>query len=201
MDGVLFDTIAIAEKHLTTTFPELTSEMQRELLTGNFHDGINNLAVSSIQETEEERSVRIEKYVKEKSNAPMYDGMKDLVKKLHSKGYVVALNTSARNTTCMPCLEVNNIVHFFDFIGTVEISKSKVEKFKIIKEKYDAKDEEMLFVTDTLGDLREADTAGVPTVCVTWGAHDEKYFYRESHENLLKIINSVSELESFIEAF
>ena len=63
------------------------------------------------------------------------------------------------------------------------------------------KEADMLFVTDTLGDIREADIAGIPTVAVTWGAHDESYFNREPHENLLKIVSSVSELEGFIEAF
>ena len=65
----------------------------------------------------------------------------------------------------------------FDFLGTAEISKNKVEKFKILKEKYGIREEEMLFITDTLGDLRESSEAGVPTVAVTWGAHKREHFY------------------------
>ncbi len=201
LDGVLFDSIEIAERHLRISFPGLTQEMQKEILTGNFHEEISKISLARREENEEEKEFRKKLYEEEKTNAPMYEGIKDLIKKLHNEEYIIALNTSARVPTCMPCLEVNNIQNFFDFIGTAEVSKSKVEKFKIIKDKYNVESEEMLFVTDTLGDLKEADIASVPTVCVTWGAHDETYFLREPHKNLEKIVNSVEELEVLIKSY
>jgi phosphoglycolate phosphatase-like HAD superfamily hydrolase len=53
----------------------------------------------------------------------------------------------------------------------------------------------MTFITDTLGDIRDADVANVPTIAVTWGAHNHSYFNREKNKNLIKIVDSVSELQ------
>lgn len=201
MDGVLFDTTKIAQEHLFASFPGLTEEMQKELLVGNFHEEIKNLPIKRIEEDEEAQENRKRIYAEKKANALMYDGTREMLLSLHQDGFILGLNTSAYERNCFPLLEKAEIKKVFDFLGTAEISKSKVEKFNIIKDKYNADFKDMLFITDTLGDIREADLAGVPTVAVTWGAHNENYFNREPHVNLLKIIYSVTELEDFIKNF
>jgi phosphoglycolate phosphatase-like HAD superfamily hydrolase len=65
----------------------------------------------------------------------------------------------------------------------------------MIKEKYGVDSGDMIFITDTLGDIREADHEGVPTIAVTWGIHDHEYFNREPHDNLIAIVDSVSDLK------
>ena len=87
---------------------------------------------------------------------------------------------------------------YFDFVATKEVSNSKVEKFKIIEEKYGVTSQETLFITDTLGDVREADVAHVPTVAVTWGAHNRKYFTDEPHKNVIAIVDMVAKLKQII---
>lgn len=201
MDGVLFDTNEIASRHMSLRFPGISEETKLELLTGNFHEELEKLSLERVQESEEEKLERQVRYVQEKSQAPMYDGMKELLKKLHAEGYFICLNTSAWERNTLPLLDRVGIISLFDFLGTAEVSKSKLEKFKIIKDKYEADLKDMLFITDTSGDIREANSAGVSTVAVTWGAHDESYFTREPYEHLLKIIHSVPELESFIENY
>lgn len=201
MDGVLFDTSEIARNHLMNLYPDATEEILLEILTGNFHEELKNTTLVKKVETEEEKEDRKRNYYASKANALMYDGMKDLLVKLNDEGYLLALNTSAYEITTFPLLEKAGVKDLFDFLGTAEISKSKVEKFNIIKDKYKADLKDMLFITDTLGDIREADIAGVPTVAVIWGAHNENYFNREPHVNLLKIVYSVAELEDFIKNF
>lgn len=56
----------------------------------------------------------------------------------------------------------------------------------------------MIFITDTLGDIRDADLANVPTVAVTWGAHNRSFFNREPHKNLVKIVDDVEELQRYL---
>lgn len=198
MDGVLFDTTKIAQEHLFASFPGLTEEIQKELLVGNFHEEIKNLKIKRIEEDDEAMENRKRIYAEKKADALMYTGTREMLFTLHKEGFVLILNTSAYERNCFPLLEKSEVKDLFDFLGTAEISKSKVEKFNLIKDKYQADLKDMLFITDTLGDIREADIAGVPTVAVTWGAHNENYFNREPHENLLKIIFSVEELEDFI---
>ena len=176
----------------------MTEEMLKEVNTGNFHEEMKKYLHLKIEETEEEKRERKIFYAEKKSKAPVYGGIKELLIELHKKGYLLVLNTSAYDRNCLPLLERNNLKSIFDLIGTAELSKSKTEKFQIIEEKYGARKKDLLFVTDALGDVKEADVAGVPTVAVTWGVHDRSYFKREPHNNLIGIVDSVGELKDFI---
>jgi len=201
MDGVLFDSSAVIAKDMKHRYPDITEEMRKGLLVGNFHEQLAKLTIPKKVETEEESDARMTQYALDKSNVPMYAGMRDLLEFLYSNGYIIALNTSATNNNALPLLERTHITSMFDYIGTADISKSKVEKFKLIEEKFQATKENMLFITDTLGDIREADIASIPTVAVTWGSHDESYFNREPHSNLVAIVNTVPELKGFVEKY
>jgi phosphoglycolate phosphatase-like HAD superfamily hydrolase len=68
----------------------------------------------------------------------------------------------------------------------------------MIEKKYNLSNKDFLFITDTLGDIREADIANIPTVAVTWGQHDRSYFTREEHKNLIGIVDSFEQLKDFI---
>lgn len=198
MDGVLFDSTKLVKDHVLSLFPGLTSEMLKELLFGNFHEEVKKVEHLRIKETDEEKELRKQDYSERKANTPMYAGAKEFLEGLHLSGYTIALNTSAYERNTMPLLEKTDTRKFFEFLGTAEVSKSKADKFKIMEEKFGFKNEEVLFVTDTLGDLREAEIAGIPTVCVTWGAHDREFFTREKHKNLVAIVDSFEELKKFV---
>lgn len=201
MDGVLFDSTDVSEKYIISQYSGMTKEMTKELLCGNFHEEIEKITIPKKKETEEEIKQRKLLFSKNKLEVPMYKGAKELLEKLHKAGHILVLNTSAHNRNSLPLLECAGITSLFDFLATAEISKSKAEKFKIISEKYNTIASDLLFVTDTLGDIREADIAGVPTIAVTWGAHNESYFNRELHENLLGIVKSFAELEALIKSY
>ncbi len=200
MDGVLIDSEVASREYMMSVFPSMTEQEHKDLLCGNFHEEMEKfkLTHNAKPETPEEKEARQAAYAIKKLNCGLYDGIHDLIKQLHKDGYTLVVNTSALERNSLPLLEKAGIARLFDFIATQEVSKSKVEKFAVIEEKYSAKKEDMLFVTDTLGDIREADSAGVPTVAVTWGAHDESYFNREPHDNLKGVVASVEELKDFI---
>ncbi len=198
MDGVLFDTKSVLEKFLLHLYPSLTLKSLKELLSGNFHEEIKKILHLKREETTEEATSRKLRYAEEKSQAPLYKGAQELLTELRTAGFILTLNTSAMNVNCLPLLERAHVTHFFAWLGTGDVSYSKVAKFQLIAEKYKVEAKDMLFVTDTLGDIREADSAGVPTVAVTWGAHDESYFSREQHDNLVTIVHTFAELRDFI---
>jgi len=200
MDGVLFDTTEVASKYMTEQFPDMPAEIQKELLSGNFHEQIQKYKATlpPSTETDEAREVRQAAYAERKLQCSMYDGMHDLVTALHADGYTIAMNTSALERNCVPMIQKAGLSEAFDFIATHEVAKSKVDKFTIMAERYGVESKDMLFITDTLGDIREAEIAGVPTIAVTWGAHDTSYFTREPHTNLVAIVDTVEELESWI---
>jgi len=199
MDGVLFNSVELSTKEIMGQYPGMTAEMHKELLCGNFHEEIKKVTLPRIIRTEQEKAEEKIAYSKLKAKAPMYEGAKKLLEELHGgKNYVIVLNTSAYDRNCVPLLENSGVFCLFDLLATADMSKSKTEKFRIIEEKYGLSGKDMLFITDTLGDIREADIANVPTVAVTWGAHTRKYFDREKHKNVIGIADSFEELRNFI---
>lgn len=198
MDGVLFDTIPYAEKVFLERHPGMTSKMYKEIHSGNFHEEANKYVHLKKEETVEEKEKRSLAYAEKKKETPLFEGIEALLKDLHRLGYVLVLNTNAFDRNCLPLLEHSGIKHLFDLVASAEFSKSKTEKFKLIEEKYNADKADVLFITDALGDVKEAEAAGIPTVAVTWGVHNESFFKRKTHSNLVRILHTVKELRDFI---
>jgi phosphoglycolate phosphatase len=203
MDGVIVDSMALSQEELLRTHPGMTQEVIKNIHDGNFHEELKKAEETfpHIVETEEEKVARFASYSKRKEDVPVFDGIIELLTDLHKKGYILALNTSAYIPNAIPVLKKAGLLEMFDFLGTAEVSKNKVEKFRMIQAKYDTHYDNTLFVTDSLGDLRDADEAGVRTIGVTWGMHDASTFTRESHDNLVAVVDSVEELERRIESF
>lgn len=198
-DGVIVDSNNFGIDQFKKVYPTVTFDDYKELLCGNFRDRVDALMLKKIPETEEEtKSRRMQAAIDKLNLCPMFPGMIEFIEEIYNMGYKIAMNTSAADINCVPLLEKCGIYNFFDYMGTVEIDRSKVKKFNLIKEKYGVSGEEMIFVTDTLGDILEAKEAGVPTIAVMWGIHDRQYFLREPHENLLAIVDSVEELREKI---
>lgn len=198
MDGVLFDTIPYAEKNTLEGYPGMTSAMYKELHSGNYHEELKKHASIKKEESQEEEEGRKLAYAEKKKDSPLFEGIKDLLNELHDFGHILILNTNAFEKNCLPLLERADIKSLFDMIATADFSTSKVEKFELIKEKYDSLKSDIVFITDALGDVRDADIAGIPTVAVTWGVHDITFFNREKHHNLIAIMDTVKELRNLL---
>ena len=199
MDGVLLDSIPFSRSEFLKRHSGMTIDMYNEINSGNFHVEAQKYSHLKKPETEEEKNERKALYYKKKSQSLLFPGIYNLLADLKNKGYLLVINTNAH--TCLPLLENSLIKDFFDFITTAELTKDKVEKFKLIKEKYNITRDDVLFVTDALGDIRDADTSDVPTIAVTWGVHDKTFFEREYHSNLIKIVDTVEELSDFIKQY
>lgn len=200
LDGVLFDTPKITNDFFLHEFPTMTPKIMNEILCGNFHEELRKFKLTNprITETAEEKTARNAAYSEKKNNAPMYDGVRELLERLHINRHVLTVNTSALAKNCLPLLERSGTAKFFDFVATKEVSESKVEKFKIICEKYSVTPQQTLFITDTLGDIREADAMHIPTIAVTWGAMSKAYLTREPHANLIAVVDSAGQLSSLL---
>ncbi len=198
MDGVLFDSFRLARGNFLDVYPSVTDEMYREIFCGNFYDEVKKYLPVRIIETDEEKRIRQKKYTERKSKAKLFDGIKDLLEELYAQGFTLVLGTGAHDRNSSELIKASGIGSLFDFIASAELTKNKAEKFKIIEAKYNCKKEDILFITDTLGDVKEADIAGIPTVAVLWGFHDRSFFAREKHSNLLNIASTVKELKNFI---
>lgn len=194
LDGVLVDSNRLTAEDFYNVHPTAPEHLYKETLCGNFIEETAKLTEFKKPETPEEKEERLELYINKKKDCAVFEGITELLHELHCAGFILCLNTSAGPKTCFPSLEHHELIHLFDFLGTKEVSPKKTDKFRMIKEKYGVESKDMIFITDTLGNLREADHEGVPTIAVTWGIHDRGYFDREPHDNLIDIVDSVSEL-------
>jgi phosphoglycolate phosphatase-like HAD superfamily hydrolase len=72
-----------------------------------------------------------------------------------------------------------------------DVHASKVEKIRMVFSKYNTDAEHCVFVTDTLGDIREANVLNVKSIGVSWGFHEKE---RLEIGNPFKIIYKPGEL-------
>jgi phosphoglycolate phosphatase-like HAD superfamily hydrolase len=173
--------------------------MYKELHCDNYHEGVKKHSHLRINETDEEKEANKLIYAEAKKKSRMFDGIKELLIDLRNDGFLIALNTGAFNRNCLPLLENVGIKDYFDFIATGDLSKDKIENFKIIENKLNINRKNFLFITDALGDIKASNVIDVPVIAVTWGVHDRNFFEREKFSNLIGTVDSIKELKHLIE--
>lgn len=109
----------------------------------------------------------------------------DEVKKLY-ENYDLFIISSNSEKAIEKFLSHHELDYFKEVLGA-HFHKSKVDKFKYIIEKYSLNPEEIIFVTDTLGDILEGNKVGVKTIAVDYGYHEKE---RLMKGNPYKIISS-----------
>lgn len=92
-------------------------------------------------------------------------------------------------------LEQAGVLELFKKILGVETHKSKVEKFKMLMEQNNITSENSIFITDTLGDIKEAHKVGIKTIAGTFGFHNRE---RLATGKPYKIVDSWQEIEEIL---
>lgn len=119
-----------------------------------------------------------------------FDGMGDVVANWSTSGSLHVI-TSSLNSIVEEFLSRHDLRDDFKGIYGADVHPSKLKKMQTVFEKYNISPSECLMVTDTLGDLREAERAGVDAVAVSWGFHTPETLAKG---NPLKIFHSPQEL-------
>ncbi|MFZ2523324.1 MAG: HAD hydrolase-like protein [Minisyncoccia bacterium] len=92
-------------------------------------------------------------------------------------------------------MEKAGILSLFAAVMGHETHKSKVEKFKMLMDQYDVTSDNSIFVTDTLGDIKEANKVGIKTIAETFGYHPRE---RLLLGDPFKIADSWSQIEEMV---
>lgn len=93
--------------------------------------------------------------------------------------------------------EVGVRAHFGHILGRAAHAQ-KVEKFERIAREEGFALCDALFITDTLGDLKEAEKVGLPAIGVTFGFHDRELLEQGAH---LAIADTWDELVTLIKEY
>lgn len=193
-DGVIIDSWEHAYEGNLRTFPNLKSGEHRNFFNGNIHEELKKMP-EPVYSYEEQQKWWDEVHVLKKKDLPVFDGMKVVLKKL-SENYILSINTSSDAVSTKNYLQGNDI-DFFDSIYGTEISKSKIEKFNKILNHYNVEAKDCFFVTDTVGDIKEAKVLSIPTILVTWGYQTEEHF-DAVEDDVMGIANKPEEIFNFI---
>ena len=123
--------------------------------------------------------------------------MDDAIKKLHG-AYTLAVISSTSVSGITQFLDAHNLSGYFSDILGRDSHHSKVEKMRMIFEKYNVTAAQCVYITDTLGDMREAQAHEMGTIASTWGVHP-----RETLEKGIpfRILNTPQELPDAVDDY
>ena len=166
-DGVIADTFDIIHSLKQIEYPDLTADEYRTKFNGNIH-----LAEYS---TPRAKEIDFQTELANKMQGFVIDPVKkDAVLQIASVApcYIVS---STHSDTIKLFNRVNGIDGCFKDVLGLDVFASKVKKFKKIIETQQIAPESILFITDTVGDIKEAHEAGITNVlAVTSGYQNEE---------------------------
>jgi phosphoglycolate phosphatase len=168
-DGVIADSFDLAFEINKMVCPHLTEESCRRRFEGN----INDWEKADTEHTDKCRhDIKFfDEYIpRMKELVTVVSGM-DRVLAALSKKYQQIIVSSTITSPIHDFMDKYNLSSYFVEIMGNDVHASKIEKIKIIFSKYGITSKDCVFITDTLGDMREAQQAQVGTIGVSWGFH------------------------------
>ena len=195
-DGVIVDSFKPAFEVNKKMCPIMTEDDYRKRFEGNINDW---------KETDSKHDDRcrhdidfFEEYIpKMKSQITVVNGMKNVIHDL-SKQYSLIIISSTTTAPIQEFLERNNLAKFFTEIMGNDLHTSKIKKMKLVFSKYKTSPDNCIFVTDTLGDIREAKKSNVVAIGVSWGFHTKETLNKDKP---LKIVDEPKELLTVINKY
>ena len=170
-DGVIVDSFEMSYQVASEFHPGLTREAQKAFFEGNIYEEVERQTGKSI--TQDDDRAFFEKYIPQLMNLSPVAGISGTLENLKNF-YALVVVSSTISSPIAEYLSKHNLVHYFDEIMGGELDRSKVKKIKMVLGKYATGPKQAVFVTDTLGDMREATKCGVRSIGVTWGFHERE---------------------------
>jgi phosphoglycolate phosphatase len=175
-DGVLVDSVDVYEKTVTDCLQKINQPLSRgreeflELFEGNFYESLVKKGVDLNAFIK--ASVDILAQVNFKEIKPIA-AVVPVVRELHKNNclLVVSSNDSA---SIKEALELFHYDGYFREIFGSDFMFSKKEKIIYATKKYQVAPQDIYYIGDTTGDIKEGKQAGVKTVGVTWGWHSKE---------------------------
>jgi phosphoglycolate phosphatase len=112
-----------------------------------------------------------------KNEVKIVPGMKEVIIELE-KHYTLVVISSTITSPIQEFLGGYDLAsHFAQIMGN-DVRTSKVEKVKMVFEKYGVEARNCVFIMDTLGDICEAEKMGIGAIGITWGFHTPETLLR-----------------------
>lgn len=174
-DGVIADTFAAASALAKRQCQHDTPEVYLSAFEGNIYDSYKVDKPASAHRPDHGPGCEHDldwwtEYGKLLSDARAFEGIDGVIREL-AKNHQLVILSSAVRSIIVPVLERFNLLTFFGDILDAEVHTRKTKKIEMLFAQYGVGPRECVFVTDTLGDIREAAHHSVGTIACTWGFH------------------------------
>ena len=175
-DGVLVDSLDIYEKTVTDCLKKINQPLTRgreeflELFEGNFYESLVKKGVDLNEFMK--ASVDVLAQVNLKDIKPIA-AIVPVVEKLH-KNHCLIVVSSNESSSIKEALELFHYNGYFREILGSDFMLSKKEKILYAIKKYHVTPQNIYYIGDTTGDIKEGKQAGVKTVGITWGWHSKE---------------------------
>lgn len=166
-DGVIVDSfdLNLATHHTQT--PTTTPQQFRDMFRGNIfaahHEEENLLENQRVLKFFSDYELGLMEH-------QLVAGMAEVIKSL-AKDYTLVIISSTMLGPINNFLTKHGLHKCFQEILGLEAERNKTKKIKMVFNKYQVSANECLFITDTLGDIKEAEKASVRSIGVSWGFH------------------------------
>lgn len=176
-DGVLadsFDTFyPLLRDSVAHVGLKLSPHQYRDFFIGNVHQSLKNFVNDDDKYSHmmEFRKNNYDKYYYDPDNkAKLFPGAATFLEKLKklNNDMVLTIASSGRRDNIEDLLGKNNIRGLFDTI-LANTANTKEGMIQEILNESNAKKEEAVMISDTVGDIEVAKRVGLQTVAVTWG--------------------------------
>jgi len=134
-------------------------------------------------------------YSKNIVDQPMISGIADELEFIGAN-FTTIIVSSTTSPPIKQYLQKNHLSRHFSAIFSNDFPNLKSDKLSLLLQHYQVQPTECVFITDTLGDIREAQRVHIPCIGVTWGYHDELLLQQGNPQ---AIIDYPSQLKGAIE--
>lgn len=167
-DGVIADSFALSYDVARIVHSEidLTAEKYREWFEGNVYDSIQK-ALPGWQGHEKYTAIYTPRMERE---VTLVAHMDEVVRNL-AASYALVIVSSSQTSQIRDFLARHALLDCFSEIMGGDVHQSKVEKIRMVFEKNNLTSDDCVFITDTLGDMREAKEHSIGAIAVSWGWH------------------------------
>jgi phosphoglycolate phosphatase len=175
-DGVLVDSLDVYEKTVTDCLQKINRPLTRgreeflELFEDNFYESLKKKGVDLNLFMKAAEDILAQ--VKIKDMKPVA-AMAPVIKELH-KNHCLIVVSSNDCASIKEALEHFRYDKYFREILGSDFMFSKKEKILHAAQKYKVALQDIYYIGDTTGDIKEGKQAGIKTVGVTWGWHGKE---------------------------
>ncbi|MFA5323683.1 MAG: HAD family hydrolase [Smithella sp.] len=175
-DGVLADSLEVYEKTVTDCLKDINQPLIRdreeflEFFEDNFYESLKNKGIDLDKFMKAAEDILAQ--VKIKDMKPFPD-VAPVIEELHKKHCLVVVSSNDYASIKEALDYFNYDDYFRDILGS-DFMFSKKEKIIYAAKKYNIALQDIYYIGDTTGDIKEGKQAGVKTVGVTWGWHSKE---------------------------